>query len=226
MGEHQHARQAERTLRATETPIVDGLPDFPGILTAMMISADLATPLRLLADALLVKPFPGSTLTRPERELIATAVSAGNDCFYCMDTHAAFADALLQREGVGADRSRGLVDEVKDGRLTGLAERTRQLIRIALIVRSSGRKLAGRHIAAARSSGASNADVQLTILIASAFCMYNRIVDGFRARTPSDPTAFGERAQQIASYGYADPRITAVPTAASCVPAMSYLSLA
>lgn len=214
MDSQLHARQAERMLRATETPIVDGLPDFPGILATMMISPDLATPLRLLADTLLVKEFPGAKLTRSERELIATGVSAGNACFYCMDTHAAFAEALMQREGVGADRSRALTDNIKAGRLNGLPEKMRRLIRIALIVKASGRKLTERHIAAARSSGANNADIQLTILIASAFCMYNRMVDGFRARTPSDPTAFQERAQQIASYGYSDSRVTAVPVAA------------
>ncbi|WP_192384032.1 carboxymuconolactone decarboxylase family protein [Mesorhizobium silamurunense] len=214
MDSHLHARQAERMLRATETPIVDGLPDFPGILAAMMISPDLATPLRSLADTLLVKLFPGATLTRSERELIAAGVSAGNACFYCMDTHAAFAEALLQREGVGEDRSRVLTDDVKMGVLTGLSGKMQRLIRIALIVRDSGRKLTERHIAAARSSGASNADIQLTILIASAFCMYNRMVDGFRARTPSDPTAFQDRAQQIANYGYSDTRVTAVPVAA------------
>ncbi|MES0030385.1 hypothetical protein [Mesorhizobium sp. M0040] len=86
MDTHLYARQAERMLRATETPIVDGLPDFPGILAAMMISPNLATPLSSLADTLLVKSFPGATLTRSERELIATGVSAGNACFYCMDT--------------------------------------------------------------------------------------------------------------------------------------------
>ncbi|MES0175378.1 carboxymuconolactone decarboxylase family protein [Mesorhizobium sp. M0006] len=193
---------------------MDDLPDFPGILAAMMISPDLASVLRSLADTLLVKPFPGATLTRSDRELIATAVSAGNDCFYCMDTHAAFAEALLQHEGCGASRSRDLTDDLKLGLLTGLSAKMRYLIRIALIVRDSGRKLASRNVAAAIQSGASNADVQLAVLIASAFCMYNRMVDGFRARTPSDPAVFQERAQQIAVFGYSDSRVTAVPTAA------------
>lgn len=214
MNERMHARQAERLIRATEFPIVDELPEFPGILAAMMISPDIASALRSLADTLLVKPFPGATLSRSDRELIATAVSAGNDCFYCMDTHAAFAEALLQREGFGATHSRDLTDDMKLGLLTGLPEKMRHLVRIALIVRDSGRKLALRNVTAAIKSGASNADIQLTILIAATFCMYNRMVDGFRARTPSDPTAFVDRAQQIASYGYSDLRVTAVPTAA------------
>ena len=69
--------------------------------------------LRGLADALLVDDFPGATISRAERELIATAVSAGNDCFYCMDSHGAFAAELLEREGT--DGVSGLIDGIKSG---------------------------------------------------------------------------------------------------------------
>ncbi|MES0030386.1 hypothetical protein [Mesorhizobium sp. M0040] len=48
------------------------------------------------------------------------------------------------------------------GLLTTLSGKMQRLIRIALIVKDSGRMLAEHHIAAARSSGASNADIQLT----------------------------------------------------------------
>jgi AhpD family alkylhydroperoxidase len=88
------ARDAERLVRSGEDPIVGGLPDFPGILAAIRLTPGLAQHLRGLADELLVKDFPGATLTRAERELIATAVSAGNDCFSCMDSHGAFAAEL------------------------------------------------------------------------------------------------------------------------------------
>jgi AhpD family alkylhydroperoxidase len=31
--------------------------------------------------------------------MLATAVSAANDCFFCMDSHAAHATAVMEREG-------------------------------------------------------------------------------------------------------------------------------
>ena len=107
------ARDEERKARARETPVVDGLPDVPGIVVAMRLSPGLAVHLRGLADELLVKDFPGATMTRAERELLATAVSAGNDCFYCMDSHGAFAGELLRR--AGAPDVDALVDEIKSG---------------------------------------------------------------------------------------------------------------
>jgi AhpD family alkylhydroperoxidase len=57
----------------------------------MRLAPGLEAHLRGLADELLVKDFPGGApLTRAECELLATVVSAGNDCFYCMDSHGAF----------------------------------------------------------------------------------------------------------------------------------------
>jgi uncharacterized peroxidase-related enzyme len=208
------SRDDERIRRAAEHPFVGGLPDFPGILAAMMISPLLATPLRALADALLVKPFAGSTLSRAERELIASAVSAGNDCFYCMDTHAAFAAVLLREQGLSESQARTRTDAIKSGRSDGLSRKLQTLIRIALAVRDHGRKLCAADVANALVIGATDQDVQLAVLIAAAFCMYNRMVDGLRARTPADVTAYYARAEQIARYGYSDPCLTAVPAVA------------
>ena len=75
------ARDEERLLRAQQEPIVGGLPDVPGIGVAMRLTPGLGVHLRGLADELLVHDFPGATLQRAEREMLATAVSAANDCF-------------------------------------------------------------------------------------------------------------------------------------------------
>ena len=85
------ARDEERVLRSQQEPLVGSLPDVPGILVAMRLTPGLGVHLRGLADEVLVKDFPGATLRRHEREILATAVSAANDCFYCMDSHGAFA---------------------------------------------------------------------------------------------------------------------------------------
>ena len=70
------ARDDERLERAQEAPIVGGLPDVPGIVAAMRLTPGLGIHLRGLADELLVNDFPGATISRAEREMIATAVSA------------------------------------------------------------------------------------------------------------------------------------------------------
>lgn len=203
------ARDEERRARAAEEPVVGGLPDVPGIVVAMRLSPALSEHLKGLADALLVAPFPGSDLTRAERELIATAVSAANDCFYCMDTHGAIAGELLRRDAVKDIEA--LVDRVKSGGVDGTTPRVAALIGLARIVRGNARDVTTGDVARAKDAGASDGDVQLTVLIASAFCMYNRMVDGLRARTPASVDAYRERAAQIAEHGYSDGRVEALP---------------
>ena len=139
------ARDDERRARSNEEPIVGGLPDAPGILAAMRMTDGLQRHLRGLADELLVRPFPGATLTRAERELIATAVSAGNDCFYCMDSHGAFASELLRRAGVAEIEP--LVDGVKSGRIEGAGPKMEALLHIARVVRRNARELTSDDVA-------------------------------------------------------------------------------
>jgi uncharacterized peroxidase-related enzyme len=202
-------RDGERLARSKEEPIVGGLPDFPGILTAIRLTPGLGTHLRGLADELLVNDFPGATIERAEREILATAVSAANDCFYCMDSHGAFANALLEVAGETARAS--LVETIKVGSSDGFDDKMRALLHIARTVRRDPRDLAARDVEAAQAAGASDADVQLAILIAAAFSMYNRMVDGFRARTAPSAEAYRARAAEIAKHGYSDPRVTSVP---------------
>jgi uncharacterized peroxidase-related enzyme len=202
-------RDTERRARATETPIVGSLPDAPGILVAMRLSPTLEGPLRGLADALLVKDFPGATLTRAERELIATAVSAGNDCFYCMDSHGAFASELLTRDGVAGVTE--LVDAVKNGGSAGRGAKMDALLHIARVVQRRSRELSRADVERAIANGANDADTQLAVLIASAFCMYNRMVDGLRTQTPPTEDAYRARAKEIADHGYTGPRIVSGP---------------
>jgi uncharacterized peroxidase-related enzyme len=205
------ARDQERRERSSEEPIVGGLPDAPGIIAAMQLSAGLAVHLRGIADELLVKEFPGATLTRAERELLATAVSAANDCVYCMDSHGAFAGELLER--VTGQRQDALVDAVKTGDVGNLDAKMAALLHIARTVQKRSRDLKRDDVERAKSAGAVDADVQLAVLIAAAFSMYNRMVDGLRAKTPPSVEAFRERARQIADHGYSSPKLNAIPGA-------------
>jgi uncharacterized peroxidase-related enzyme len=202
-------RDAERLERSQEEPIVGGLPEVPGILAAIRLTPGLGVHLRGLADELLVHDFPGTTLVRAEREMLATATSAANDCFYCMDSHGAFANALLEQ--TGRTELAPLIDVIKLGGSEGLTDKMKALVHIARTVRREPRDLTAADIAAAQDAGAVDADVQLAVLIASAFSMYNRMVEGFRARTMPSADAYRARASEIAAHGYSDQRVTSVP---------------
>jgi uncharacterized peroxidase-related enzyme len=199
-------RDDERQERAMEEPIVGGLPDVPGIGAAIRLTPGLGVHLRGLADELLVHDFPGATLSRAEREMLATAVSAENNCFFCMDSHAAHAQALLEQRGE-ADRA-PLLDVVKLGSSDGFDPKMEALLHIARTVRREPRTLTSTDVESARDAGATDADVQLAVLIAAAFSMYNRMVDGFRARTAPSPDAYRERAGEIAANGYSGAPVT------------------
>lgn len=194
------ARDEERLARSQEQPIVGGLPDVPGIAAAFRLTPGLGAHLRGLADELLVNDYPGTTLDRADREMLATAVSAANDCFFCMDSHGAHAGALLELTGT-TDRL-PLVDSLKAGSSEGLGAKMRALIHVARIVRGDARVLTSADVAAALAAGATDADVQLAVLISAAFSMYNRMVDGLRARTPASIDAYRGRAAEIAIRGY------------------------
>lgn len=200
------AREQERLNRSAEEPIVEGLPDVPGIGAAIRLTPGLGIHLRGLADELLVHEFPGATINRAEREMLATAVSAANDCFFCMDSHGAFATALL--EATGSSQLASLVDDIKMGSSEGFDDKMQALLHIARTVRREPRDLTSADVASARAAGAADADVQLAVLIAAAFSMYNRMVEGFRAKTAPSADAYRERAEEIAAHGYSDQRVT------------------
>jgi uncharacterized peroxidase-related enzyme len=202
-------RDDERIQRSQEMPIVGGLPNEPGIRAAMQLSPGLGLHMRGLADELLVNDFPGATLRRAEREMIATAVSAENDCFFCMDSHAAFATALLERDGDG--HAAPLLDELKEGSLNGFDPKMRALLHIAETVRRNPLDLTSGDVEGATQAGATDGDVQLAVLIASGFSMYNRMVDGLRAMTAPVAEAYREPAALIAEHGYSGASMASTP---------------
>ena len=202
------SRDDERLARSHEEPVVGGLPEAPGIRAAIQLTPALGSHLLGLADALLVDEYPGATIERAEREMLAEAVSAANDCFFCMDSHGAHAAALLEKGG--DTQLLPLLDAIKLGSFDEFSPKMRALIKIARTVGRAPRELTAADVAAALAAGATDADVQLAVLIASAFSMYNRMVEGFRARTPSDLAMYRPRAAQIAEQGYSVRPVAAV----------------
>jgi uncharacterized peroxidase-related enzyme len=167
--------------------------DLPGIRGLMAFRPETADAMGALANILL-RDEEG--LSRAERELIATHVSYLNDCFYCHTSHGATACQYLDGDAV-------LVDQVrKDYRHAPISEKLKALIAIAAQVQKSGKAVTAEAVDAARAEGATDRDIHDTVLIAAAFCMFNRYVDGLAARTPTDLSSYDARGRQIAEKGY------------------------
>jgi uncharacterized peroxidase-related enzyme len=167
--------------------------NLPGIVGLLDYSPATAVPLTDLANALLVED---STLTRAERELIAASVSWWNGCHFCHTSHAAVAVAHLN-----ADIS--LIDDIKQGLPnTPLPKKLRSLLAIAHHVQQGGKKVTETDIADARQAGATDKEIHDTVLIAAAFCMYNRYVDGLGTRAPEKNEDYIEMGQALAHNGY------------------------
>jgi uncharacterized peroxidase-related enzyme len=192
-----------RFARAGQSVLVGGLPDAPGILTALNLTPELGIHLRGLADELLVNDFEGATISRFEREMLAAATSQGNECYFCMDSHAAHGTAVA--ELLGERGVEPLVKSVVAGQSEGFSPKMQALLRISRIVGRNALELCEEDVRAANDAGASDQDVQLAVLIAAGFSMYNRLVDGFRAQTAPVVEVYKETAERIAQHGYSGP---------------------
>jgi uncharacterized peroxidase-related enzyme len=137
-----------------------------------------------------------STLTSGEREMIAAFVSAGNECAFCCASHRAAAAHHL-------DGDYALVDAVKrDPASAPISAKLKALLAIADRVRVDGKQVNEENVEAARLAGATDLEIHDTVLIAAAFCMFNRYVDGLATWTPDDSTAYEEMGRRIAKEGY------------------------
>src|SRR5688500_8724989 len=152
-----------------------------GILVLMASRPETAAPLNELADVLLRGE---NSLSRGERELIAASVSYRNGCDFCTRSHSAF--AALQLDGGSS-----VVDAVKaDLSSAPISDKLRALLAVAAKVQAGGGNVTGEDVAEARGCGASDREIHDTVLIAAAFCMYNRYVDGLATVAPSEPSAY------------------------------------
>jgi uncharacterized peroxidase-related enzyme len=172
------------------------LPEgIPGILGPMAFSPETAKPLNALAEVLLRGP---STLTPAEREMIATYVSSQNDCYFCQHAHGAVAAYRL-----GGDEK--LVNDVKlNFESAAISEKMKALLAIAGKVQKGGKQVTPGDIDRARKQGATDKEIHDTVLIAAAFCMYNRYVDGLATWAPTDPAMYRENGKRLAEKGYAE----------------------
>lgn len=174
-------------------PHID-LPDgVPGIRGPLNKYPETAQPLLQLAQTLL---RGDSTLSAGERELIATHVSKRNECVFCANSHGAAAKHLLHDDF-------SLVQQVwEDFETAPISDKLKALLNIAGKVQQSGKDVTEADVQRARDEGATDKELHDTVLIAAAFCMYNRYVDGLATVAPQDLSAYDEMGAVMAEEGY------------------------
>ena len=168
----------------------------PGIVELLFYKGPTGKALSKLAHTLLHGP---STLSRGERELIAGYVSHLNGCEFCSDSHCASADAHFGDEG---KTTAFVKSEIMQAPLT---DKMKALLKLAARVQVGGREVQPEHIEAARETGASDEEIHDTVLIAAAFCMYNRYVDGLGTNLPENKEDYVEMGKRMAGSGYRYP---------------------
>jgi uncharacterized peroxidase-related enzyme len=169
------------------------LPDgLPGISAGFAFRPETAKPMRELAHILLHEP---SSLSPGERELIATFVSSRNCTTFCALSHGASAANHLGDAGV--------VESVKTNYLAApISEKLKALLTIAGEVQQDGKLVTSTDVDAARKLGATDLEIHDTVLIAAAFSMYNRYVDGLGTVQPTDPGMYEQMGKHLAEHGY------------------------
>jgi uncharacterized peroxidase-related enzyme len=168
----------------------------PGIRSLVMFRPETGKPLYELAQVVLRGESP---LTEAERELIAAYVSKRNDTAFCMRSHAAAARHLY-----GDDN--GIVDEVlSDMEHAPVSNKLKALLHIAGKVQVLGKEVTQEDVNAARALGVTDKELHDTVLIAAAFSMFNRYVDGLASFTPTDEETYDAMGKRMAEQGYVPP---------------------
>lgn len=168
----------------------------PGIRGPMVFSPETTKPLCDLVEVMLTGPH---TLTPAEREMIATYVSSQNDCYYCQTCHGSTAAQHLG----GTDADYELITQIKRNYdATPISAKMKSLLGIAGKVQQGGKNVTSKDVAKARAQGATDKEIHDTVLIAAAFCMFNRYVDGLATWQPHDPEIYREIGKQTSRLGY------------------------
>jgi len=170
--------------------------DQPGIVELLFYKGSTGKALSNLAHTLLHGP---SQLSSGERELVASYVSALNKCEFCHESHSASSGFHLNDGGSTASSIKTDLEN------SAVSEKMKALLRIAALVQKSGRDVTLKSVEAARANGASDEDIHDTVLIAAAFCMYNRYVDGLGTNLPAKKSDYIPMGKRLAQIGYKYP---------------------
>lgn len=166
----------------------------PGIIELLFYKNSTGNALSNLANALLIENSP---LSSGERELIASYVSYLNECEFCHLSHSAAANAHL------GDNGKTVSCIIENIETADISKKLKELLKIAGKVQKSGKLVTKEDIEEAKLSGAVDEEIHDTVLIAAAFCMFNRYVDGL-GTTPAKKEEYPEMGVRMAK-GYKMP---------------------
>ena len=179
---------------------IDLQNDLPGIRGPMIYRPDTGAILNDLAEALLHDE--NNSLSRGDREMIGAYVSSENDCYFCQHVHGAMAQHYYESDMAFIDGIK------KDFQRADISEKLKSLLTIAGSVQIGGKYVTEEQIENAKRNGATDREIHDTVLIAAAFCMFNRYVDGLNTWAPQDRQVYVDRAPMRAREGYSQAGLT------------------
>jgi uncharacterized peroxidase-related enzyme len=147
-----------------------GRPAVPGILKCFSSSPEMLKIILQLGKTLV---FSEGVLGRRTKEMIATYVSALNDCPYCLDSHA----ASLRMQGGDEDVLSALIS----GDLThpGISMPESLLLEFVRKVTVDSHSVDDDDILNLRASGWEEAQIAESIHVAGMFACFNRVANAF-----------------------------------------------
>lgn len=177
-------------------PYIPLRSDLYGITSLLDYRKEAAAPLCELTDILLAGE---STLSKAERETIATYVSYLNDCEFCSSAHGAVVCELSGNDG--------LIRAMKqdDIQSMDISDKMKSLLNLAGKVQKNGNNVTQDDVDAAKKNGATDLEVHDTVMIAAVFCLYNRYVDGLSTAVPPSADFYEALGKRIAGRGYSMP---------------------
>ena len=99
-----------------------------------------------------------------------------------------------------------IVEKLKSNFLAApISTKLKALLTIAGKVQQDGKLVTEADVHAARLLGATDMEIHDTVLIAAAFSMYNRYVDGLGTVQPTDPGMYAQMGKHLAEEGYTKP---------------------
>jgi len=159
-----------------------------GIVSLFGFSPATAPALNNLAQVLLRGE---STLSEGEREYIASYVSHVNKCTFCTNSHTAATEKLLGKEISFTPEA-----------IAELNPKMRALLTIAEKVATAPKTVSEEDIKLAKEFEATDKEIHDTVLIAAAFCMFNRYVDGLNTVQPENKEDYKDVGEKLATEGY------------------------
>ena len=173
---------------------IDLQNELPGIRGPMVFRPETGSILNELAEVLLHDE--NNSLSRGDREMIGAYTSYLNDCFFCQNVHGAMAQFYYECDTQ-------FIDGIKKDFLSAdIPVKLKSLLSIAGSVQKGGKFVTPIQIEDAKKLGCTDREIHDTVLIAAAFCMFNRYVDGLNTWAPLDRQVYIDRAPMRAKEGY------------------------